>query len=123
MINPSEAFAGFSVDNLGKAQKFYADTLGLTVTRKFGQLRITLSSHTQLLVYAKPDHTPATYTALYFPVDDVEKAVDELTERGVRFERYTRPKTDAKGIYRGRGPTIAWFLDPAGNVLAVVERS
>ncbi len=123
MINPSEAFAGFSVDNLGKAQKFYADTLGLTVTRKFGQLRITLSPHTQLLVYTKPDHTPATYTALYFPVDDVEKAVDELTERGVRFERYTRPKTDAKGIYRGRGPNIAWFLDPAGNVLAVVERS
>lgn len=123
MINPSEAFAGFSVDDLGRAQKFYAGTLGLAVTRKFGQLRIALSEHTQLLLYPKPDHTPATYTALYFPVDDVERAVDELTAKGVRFEQYTRPKTDAKGIYRGRGPTIAWFRDPAGNVLAVVERS
>ncbi|WP_158883789.1 VOC family protein [Amycolatopsis anabasis] len=121
MLQASEAFSGFSVDDLQKAQKFYGEKLGLDVVRKYGQLQITLDEGRKLLIYPKRDHVPATYTALYFPVTDIEAAVDDLAGRGVVFEHYAKPKTDAKGIYRGRGPKIAWFKDPAGNVLSVLE--
>ncbi|MER6662918.1 VOC family protein [Amycolatopsis japonica] len=121
MPTTKQAFSGMSVNDLQKAQKFYGGTLGFEVTKKFGQLHVHLPGGHKVLIYRKPDHRPATYTALYLPVGDVDEAVDELTARGVVFERYTKPRTDEKGIFRGRGPDIAWFTDPDGNVIAVVE--
>ncbi|GAA4209385.1 VOC family protein [Actinocatenispora rupis] len=124
MLTDSEAFSGFAVDDLAAAKAFYTDTLGLTVTDEpmAGLARLQLAGGRSVLVYAKPDHTPATYTILNFPVPDVEAAVDGLTARGVTFVRYDGMQQDAKGIHRGGGPLIAWFTDPAGNVLSVVEQ-
>jgi catechol 2,3-dioxygenase-like lactoylglutathione lyase family enzyme len=125
MLSDSRAFSGFSVDDLAAARRFYEETLGLRVTdvpEMGGLLRLHLAGDTQVLVYAKPDHTPATFTVLNFPVPDVEKAVDELGARGVRFEHYEDPPTDPKGILRAGGPLIAWFTDPAGNVFSVIEQ-
>lgn len=125
MLDDSPAFSGFSVDDLDRARRFYEETLGLRVSdvpEMGGLLRLKLGSGAQVLVYAKPDHTPATFTVLNFPVPDVEKAVDELTARGVRFERYEDPPTDEKGIMRAGGPLIAWFTDPAGNVFSVIQQ-
>lgn len=124
MLTDSEAFSGFAVDDLAAAKAFYTDTLGLTVTDEpmAGLARLQLAGGRSVLVYAKPDHTPATYTILNFPVPDVEAAVDGLTARGVTFLRYDGMQQDAKGIHRGDGPLIAWFTDPAGNVLSVVEQ-
>ena len=119
------AFSGFAVNDLDAARRFYADTLGLQVTdvpEMGGLMRLQLGSGTQVLVYAKPDHVPATYTVLNFPVPDVEKAVDELAGRGVKFQRYENPPTDEKGIMRAGGPLIAWFTDPAGNVFSVIQQ-
>lgn len=123
MLHDSPAFQGFAVPDIEAAKAFYADTLGLDVTQENGMLRLHLAGGREVIVYPKPDHTPATYTILNFPVPDVEAAVDALTERGVRFERYagTPAETDAKGVFRGGGPLIAWFGDPAGNVLSVIE--
>ena len=123
MLRDSQAFQGFAVPDVAAAQAFYADTLGLDVEEQDGMLRLHLAGGRDTIVYPKPDHTPATYTILNFPVPDVESAVDALTERGVRFERYegTPAETDAKGVFRGGGPLIAWFTDPAGNVLSVIE--
>ena len=105
-----------------KAKAFYGETLGLDVTEANGMLTLHIAGGTNIIVYPKPNHTPATFTILNFPVDDVDKAVDELTSRGVRFEIYDYPdlKTDEKGISRGGGPVIAWFQDPAGNILSVL---
>ncbi len=125
MLTDSPAFSGFAVNDLEAARRFYADTLGLQVTdvpEMGGLMRLQLGSGTQVLVYAKPDHVPATFTVLNFPVPDVEKAVDELAGRGVQFQRYENPPTDEKGIMRAGGPLIAWFTDPAGNVFSVIQQ-
>jgi catechol 2,3-dioxygenase-like lactoylglutathione lyase family enzyme len=121
MFDSSDAFSGFSVDDVQKAQRFYGETLGMTVSEVNGLLRLTVANGGQVLVYPKPNHEPATFTVLNFPVSDVESAVDDLTARGVTFQRYDGFDQDDKGIFRGGGPLIAWFTDPAGNVLSVVE--
>ena len=125
MLNPSDAFHGFSVNDTGAARAFYADVLGVKVSEVDGILQLHLGGGTPTVVYPKPDHVPASFTILNFPVDDVEAAVDELTAKGVSFERYedTPMATDEKGVFRGGGPLIAWFTDPAGNVLSVVARA
>jgi catechol 2,3-dioxygenase-like lactoylglutathione lyase family enzyme len=123
MFENTRAFSGFSVDNVPEARKFYSETLGLRVSEEYGMLSLHIAGgERDILVYPKPDHTPATFTILNFPVEDIEKAVDELAERGVRFERYDDSNTDEKGIYRGQGPLIAWFKDPAGNILSVLQQ-
>jgi len=122
----THAFSGFSVDDIDAARSFYGETLGMEVsTNPMGFLDIRLADGGSILVYAKPNHTPASFTILNFPVDDVEAAVDDLNARGVVTKIYTDPDfgTDAKGIAHGapgRGPDIAWFTDPAGNVLSVL---
>jgi len=123
MLDNSKAFSGFSVNDIGKAKDFYGKTLGLKVSEQHGLLTLHLSSGTSVLIYPKDNHTPATFTVLNFPVKDVDKAVTDLAKRGVRFENYTDPgiKTDEKGIHRDGGPTIAWFKDPAGNILSVLD--
>jgi catechol 2,3-dioxygenase-like lactoylglutathione lyase family enzyme len=121
MLANSKAFSGFSVNDIDKARQFYAETLGLRVTEEHGLLTLHTPGDRNTLIYPKDDHQPATYTTLNFPVDDVEKTVDELTARGVRFEHYEGSEQDEKGIYRGQGPLIAWFKDPAGNVLSVIQ--
>ena len=122
MLAESNAFSGFSVDDLGTARRFYAQTLGLDVAEDHGLLTLRLAGGARVLIYPKRNHVPATYTVLNFPVDDVDRAVDALTRRGVRFETYSQPdlKTDERGISR-QGPTIAWFKDPAGNILSVLD--
>ena len=122
MFENTRAFSGFSVDDVPEARKFYGETLGLRVSEEYGMLSLHIAAERDILVYPKPDHTPATFTILNFPVDDIEKTVDELAERGVRFERYDDSNTDEKGIYRGQGPLIAWFKDPAGNILSVLQQ-
>ena len=125
MLTDSKAFSGFSADDLDRATTFYEDTPGLRVTampEMGGMLRLHLGGGAEVLVYPKADHTPATFTVLNFPVPDVEKAVDELAGRGVRFERYEGFDQDEKGIARGQGPDIAWFTDPAGNILSVLQQ-
>jgi catechol 2,3-dioxygenase-like lactoylglutathione lyase family enzyme len=118
------AFSSFAVDDIDAARSFYRDTLGLRVTDgEMGFLTLHLAGERPTLVYPKPDFTPATYTVLNFQVDDVDAAVDELTARGVEFERYDGFDQDERGIARSDGPTIAWFKDPAGNVLAVLSGS
>jgi catechol 2,3-dioxygenase-like lactoylglutathione lyase family enzyme len=121
MFSHSQAFSGFAADDIEKARQFYADTLGIEVTEENGMLTLHLAGGTGVLVYPKPDHTPAEFTVLNFPVDDVEAAVDALTERGVEFEHYEGAPQDEKGIMRGHGPDIAWFRDPAGNILSVLR--
>jgi catechol 2,3-dioxygenase-like lactoylglutathione lyase family enzyme len=122
MLETSKAFSGFAVPDVAAAKRFYGETLGLNVSDQPAGLALQLAGGTTVFIYAKPDHTPATYTILNFPVDDVEQAVDALTSAGVRFEQYTGDlKTDEKGILRGDGPVIAWFTDPAGNILSVLE--
>ena len=117
-----DAFSGFAVGDIDAARTFYADTLGIPVTERNGMLELGLGRHTTVLVYPKPDHTPATFTVLNIPVDDIDAAVDELTARGVVFERYDgMPGMNDKGIARGEGPPIAWFTDPAGNIMSVLE--
>jgi catechol 2,3-dioxygenase-like lactoylglutathione lyase family enzyme len=123
VLAESAAYSGFSVDDLDAARRFYEETLGLRTSPlgMDGLMRLELGGGGFVLVYAKDDHTAATFTVLNFPVPDVEKAVDELTARGVRFERYENPPTDEKGIMRAGGPLIAWFTDPAGNVFSVID--
>lgn len=121
MFGSTKAFSGFSVDDIDAAASFYGDVLGLRVSQQHGLLTLHIAGGRDVLVYPKPDHTPATFTILNFPVDDIDKAVDQLTERGVRLQRYEQFPADARGIARGDGPPIAWFTDPAGNVLSVLQ--
>ncbi|WP_020098005.1 VOC family protein [Microbacterium sp. 11MF] len=123
MFQNDGAYSGFAVDDLDAARTFYADTLGLDVTTlDSGFLHLNLASGGAVLVYGKPHHEPAGFTILNFPVDDVDAAVDDLNAKGVQTAIYDDMPTDSKGVMRGHGPTIAWFRDPAGNVLAVHER-
>jgi catechol 2,3-dioxygenase-like lactoylglutathione lyase family enzyme len=124
MLADTKAFSGFAVPDLEQARTFYADTLGVRATvidEENGLMVLHLAGDRDTLVYRKPDFVPATYTILNFSVDDVEAVVDGLSERGVRFELYDGFEQDEKGISRGPGPAIAWFKDPAGNILSVVE--
>ena len=123
MFTSNPAFSGFSVDDIEKAREFYGGTLGLEVSDMDGLLQLRLGSGATVIVYPKDDHTPATFTILNFAVDDIDRAVDELTAAGVRLARYPQmgEHQDEKGVYRGPpGPDIAWFTDPAGNVLSVL---
>jgi len=124
MIDTTKAFSGFSVNDISKAKEFYSKTLGMKVKEgEMGILQITISNGGTVIVYPKPNHVPAEFTILNFPVSNIDEAVDELTERGVTFLQYDHEtiRTDLKGIMRGNGPDIAWFTDPAGNILSVIE--
>ncbi|MBV9786913.1 MAG: VOC family protein [Chloroflexi bacterium] len=121
MFENTKAFSGFSVNDIAQARQFYGETLGLRVSEENGMLTLHIAGGGNILIYPKPDHVPATFTILNFPVADVEQTVDQLTARGVRFERYDNMPQNDKGIMRGHGPDIAWFTDPAGNVLSVLQ--
>jgi catechol 2,3-dioxygenase-like lactoylglutathione lyase family enzyme len=121
MLGDSKAYSGFSVDDTDAAKRFYGEVLGLKVTEANGMLTLHLAGDRPTLVYPKDNHTPATFTILNFPVPDIEAAVDELGRRGVTFDRYDGMEQDQKGILRGEGPPIAWFSDPAGNILSVLQ--
>jgi catechol 2,3-dioxygenase-like lactoylglutathione lyase family enzyme len=121
MLANTPAFSGFAVPDIDAARDFYENTLGLKVTEEMGLLTLQLAGDRPTIIYPKPDHTPATYTILNFQVEDIDAAVDELTARGVTFERYEGFPQDEKGVMRGNGPDIAWFKDPAGNILSVLR--
>jgi predicted enzyme related to lactoylglutathione lyase len=122
MFSPSGAFSGFSINDLEAAKKFYGEVLGLTVTEnEMGFIELGLANGARVLAYVKPNHEPASFTILNFPVDDVTAAVDDLIARGVTMEQYDGMPQDDKGVMRGNGPDIAWFRDPAGNVLSVLD--
>jgi catechol 2,3-dioxygenase-like lactoylglutathione lyase family enzyme len=122
MFRETKAFGGFSVDDIPEARKFYEETLGLDVSEEFGMLTLHIHEGGNIMIYPKENHSPATYTILNFPVEDIGRAVDQLSEHGVIFERYEGFAQDEKGIARGdEGPAIAWFTDPAGNILSVLE--
>ena len=122
MFADTKAFSGFAVDDIPKAKEFYEGTLGLRVSEEGDLLVLHLAGDRDTIVYPKPDHVPATYTILNFPVDDVDEAVTKLEARGVRFEHYDGLGQDGRGISRtDDGPVIAWFTDPAGNILSVLE--
>jgi predicted enzyme related to lactoylglutathione lyase len=121
MFGSAKAFSGFAVDDVQKAKEFYAETLGLEVSEANGILRLHLAGGGEVIAYPKPGHVPATFTILNFQVDDIDTAVDELARRGVTFERYPGLDADEKGVFRGGGPFIAWFTDPAGNILSVLQ--
>jgi catechol 2,3-dioxygenase-like lactoylglutathione lyase family enzyme len=123
-LKDSKAFSGFSVDDVAKAKAFYEGTLGLTVTEQNGMLDLSLGGGAHVLAYPKgDDHVPATFTILNFPVADVAATVDELTAAGITFERYEGHGQDERGIAHNEGPLIAWFKDPAGNILSVIAES
>ena len=121
MLGTSHAFSGFSANDIVKARQFYAETLGLRVTEENGILTLHLGGGGAVIIYPKPDHQPASFTVLNFPVADVDKAVDDLIAAGVSLERYDGIDQDERGVMHGPGPTIAWFTDPAGNILSVVN--
>ncbi|MCF2447228.1 VOC family protein [Dyadobacter sp. CY345] len=125
MFRDTKAFSGFSVDNIEKAKQFYGETLQLEVTHdeEMNILQLHINGGNDIIVYEKPNHTPATFTILNFPVPNVQQAVEKLKKAGVQFESYDMPnmKTDEDDIFRGGGPLIAWFTDPAGNILSVLE--
>ena len=121
MFANTKAFSGFAVDDLKAARAFYEETLGLKTSEQYDLLTLHLAGDRDTMIYPKPDFVPATYTILNFPVDDIDEAVDELAARGVSLERYDGFEQDEKGVFRGEGPYIAWFKDPAGNVLSVLQ--
>jgi predicted enzyme related to lactoylglutathione lyase len=122
MFRESRAFSGFSSNDIPKTKEFYATTLGVEVTEENGILTLHLGGGSTVLIYPKPNHEPATFTVLNFPVGDIEKAVDNLTKAGVKLERYAGFNQDKRGIMRDAGsPPIAWFKDPAGNILSVLQ--
>jgi predicted enzyme related to lactoylglutathione lyase len=120
MLKDSQAFSGFSTNDIPSAKRFYAETLGLDVTEENGMLTLHLAGGGAVLIYPKDNHEPATFTVLNFPVGDIDDAVDRLTKAGVSFERYEGMDQDDRGIMRVAGPPIAWFTDPAGNILSVI---
>jgi len=123
MFKDTKAFSGFSVNDINKAKEFYSKKLGLEVSEEMqGLLKINLAGGSKVVIYPKPNHVPATFTILNFEVNNIEQTVDELTKLGIQFEKYNEPylKTDEKGICRGT-PLIAWFKDPTGNILSVIE--
>lgn len=127
MFTDSKAFSGFAVNDVQKAKDFYGQTLGLRVTEipdspGGGMLKLHLAGGAEVLIYPKPNHVPATFTILNFPVPDIDKAVDELIRRGVRMERYAEFDQDEKGVFRAQDPPIAWLTDPAGNTLSVLQQ-
>ena len=125
MFRDSHAYAGFSTNDIAKATEFYAQALGLEVSEGMGNLMLDLAGGAHVLIYPKDNHEPATFTVLNFPVDDIDAAVDTLKSAGITFERYEGMEQDERGIARGRaagqGPDIAWFKDPAGNILSVLS--
>lgn len=123
MVQSAQAFSGFSARDITAERQFFSEVLGLPVTEANGMLRVHLESGAEIFVYPKRDHEPAAYTVLNFPVEDIDSAVDELTAKGVEFLRYEpmAAATDERGIFRGGGPYIAWFTDPAGNVMSVLQ--
>jgi catechol 2,3-dioxygenase-like lactoylglutathione lyase family enzyme len=121
MLADTKAYSGLAVDDMDKAREFYAGTLGLTTSEEHGLMWLHLSGGRDTLVYPQPDVTPASYTILNFEVDDIDEAVDGLVARGVQFERYDTVEQDDRGIFRQEGPYIAWFKDPTGNVLSVLQ--
>ena len=123
MFSQSNAFSGFSVDDLAIARDFYENTLGVNVTEENGLMFLNFPESGRVVVYPKDDHVPATYTTLNFPVPNLEEVVDRLTEAGIEILRYDGYPHDDKGVVRGWGPPIAWFTDPAGNILAAIEMS
>jgi catechol 2,3-dioxygenase-like lactoylglutathione lyase family enzyme len=126
VMKGAKAYASFSVDDLAKARQFYEKTLGLEVTenQEMKTLMLHLGSDMRVMIYPKgPGHKPASFTVLNFAVADIEKTVDDLAAKGVRFEKYDGFKQDAKGIARGQGPLIAWFTDPAGNIMSVLQEA
>jgi catechol 2,3-dioxygenase-like lactoylglutathione lyase family enzyme len=123
MFRDSQAYSGFSVNDIPKAKAFYGETLGLKVSEANGMLTMHLATGGRVLIYPKDDHEPASFTILNFPVDDIDSAVDKLTGLGIGFERYPDSGQDERGINRQWGPPIAWFKDPAGNILSVLQES
>ncbi|MEO8666175.1 MAG: VOC family protein [Ignavibacteria bacterium] len=124
MLKENKAFSSFSAKNIEEEKDFYGKTLGLKVTKGMeGILTLHLAGGNDVIIYPKENHTPATYTVLNFSVDNIDKTVDELTNKGIKMEKYNTDeiKTDEKGIMRGNGPTIAWFKDPSGNILSVID--
>jgi predicted enzyme related to lactoylglutathione lyase len=122
MFKNTKAFSGFSVNDINKAKEFYSSILGLDVSESHGILTLNINGGNKIIIYPKPNHTPASFTILNFPVNNIEEAVDKLTKSGVQFEHYEGElQTDKKGIFRKGGPLIAWFKDPAGNILSVLE--
>jgi predicted enzyme related to lactoylglutathione lyase len=121
MFESTKAFSGFAVDDIEAAKRFYGETLGLKVTEEHGLLALHIAGDRPTLIYPRPGHEPAAYTILNFPVDDIDAAVDALVERGVEILRYEGMDQDERGVMRGGGPYIAWFTDPAGNILSVLQ--
>jgi predicted enzyme related to lactoylglutathione lyase len=122
MFKDTKAFSSFAVNDLAKARKFYEEVLGLKTSDNKEGFYLNIGEGNKIFVYGKPNYAPASFTVLNFPVDDVEKTVDELTNKGVIFEQYTgQMQTDAKGIFKAMDMVVAWFTDPAGNVMSVME--
>ena len=121
MFKDSHAFSGFSSNDIAKSKEFFGQTLGVEVTEENGMLTLHLAGGGNVLIYPKDNHEPATFTVLNFPVDDIDQAVDRLTKAGIAFEKYDGMGQDERGIMRGQGPAIAWFKDPTGNILSVLE--
>jgi catechol 2,3-dioxygenase-like lactoylglutathione lyase family enzyme len=121
MFQDTRAFAGFSTNDIEKAKEFYGRTLGLKYTEEMGNISLDIAGGGQVLIYPKDNHEPATFTVLNFPVPDINTAVERLTASGIELERYEGFDQDERGIMRGFGPPIAWFKDPAGNILSVLE--
>ena len=121
VLGSSTAFSGFSAADIEAARAFYADVLGVPVIAEMGALNLELAGGQRVFIYPKENHEPATFTVLNFEVPDIDRAVDELSSRGVKFERYEGMDQDAKGVMRDNGPLIAWFKDPAGNIMSVIQ--
>jgi catechol 2,3-dioxygenase-like lactoylglutathione lyase family enzyme len=123
MLSHTGAFSGFSTNDLAAARAFYAETLGLAVEEGEGMLNLQVGGGQRVVIYPKDDHQPATYTVLNFEVPDIDAAVDELGAAGIELQRYEGTPQDDRGVMREWGPPIAWFTDPAGNILSVIQTS